>query len=92
MKACISTLIGICVLFNAGSSHAQCPSNKRQLDVAVTQGFVTESQAFKSINNNPDEQQTYSSGTTFITVRYFLYNRLAIGLAGGITKENNRFA
>ena len=57
MKACISTLIGICVLFNAGSSHAQCPSNKRQLDVAVTQGFVTESQAFKSINNNPDEQQ-----------------------------------
>src|SRR4051812_38657776 len=70
--------------------RAQCPSDKRQLDIQISQGFITGSQL--TVNSGNDGKAiTANSGTTFVTLRYFLYNRLAIGLTAGISSEQGLY-
>ncbi len=69
---------------------AQCPSNKGQLEVAVSYGLLSVDQLSQKVtgDNNPGSKNiTYNSGAPFVTVRYFLYNRLAIGFAAGSSSE-----
>ena len=77
---------------------AQCPSNKGQLEVAVSQGFITSDQISDQVAANENassgsggKTQTYNSGATFVTIRYFLYNRIALGFTGGITNERGQY-
>ena len=75
-------------------SRGQCPSNKAQLEIAVSYGLVTGSQVSDQISNNEHSDgktTTYNSGNTFLTVRYFLFNRLALGFSGGITNEKGQY-
>lgn len=75
-------------------SNGQCPSNKAQLEVAVSYGIITGSQVadrFNNTDNSDGKTRTYNSGNSFITVRYFLFNRLALGLSGGITNEKGQY-
>lgn len=81
-----------CLIFLMAASLcsvAQCPSNKRQLDIAVSYGIVPADQLAQTI---PGETITYNSGATFITARYFMYNRLAFGFSCGIENEKIQFA
>jgi hypothetical protein len=94
-RVTISTLL----LFVTASftATAQCPSDKRQWDIAVSHGFLTGDQVADQITTNDNasassggKTQTYNSGATFLTIRYFVYNRLAFGITGGITDERGQ--
>ena len=70
---------------------AQCPSDKRQLEVTASYGIISGSQLTNGLSEN-HQTLTYNSGAAFITARYFLYNRLAVGMAGGEAAENGQFS
>lgn len=77
---------------------AQCPSNKGQLDISVSQGIITSDQVAQQFttgdNTNSsgnNKKLTYNSGATFFSIRYFMYNRLALGISGGITNERGQY-
>ncbi len=72
----------------AGSS--QCPSNKGQLELALSYGTITSDQMNIGVQDN-NKTRTYNPGNAFITVRYFLYSCLAFGFAGGTTNERGQY-
>ena len=77
-------------LLMAVPGRGQCPSNKGQIDVAVSYGLLSVDQVAQKVtdDNNPGSKNiTYNSGAPFVTVRYFLYNRLAIGFSCGTNSE-----
>jgi hypothetical protein len=69
---------------------AQCPSDKRQVEITASYGIISGGQLSNGLSEN-NQTITYSSGAAFITARYFLYNRLALGVAGGEAAENGQF-
>jgi len=77
----------------------QCPSNKGQLDVSVSYGVITGDQVAQQFSTGDNANSsgnnktlTYNSGATFFSARYFLFNRLAIGLCYGVTNERGQYA
>lgn len=71
--------------------QGQCPSDKFQWDLSASYGFISTSQ-FSALDNQ-ERTRTVTSATAalFITARYFLFNRLAIGLTLGISGENGQY-
>ena len=92
----MKTVAVLFLLFGSIACSAQCPSNKRQIEIAASYGVITGDEAFGNIASNDNSQfnknMVYNSGASFITVRYFLYNRLAIGFSGGVTKERWQYS
>jgi hypothetical protein len=73
--------------------RAQCPSDKGQIEIAVSHGLITGNEiSDKLASTNTGKKQTFSSGADFITLRYFFYNRLAVGFTGGITSERGHYS
>jgi hypothetical protein len=63
-------------------SFAQCPSNKYQWEFAGSYGLISAamlrpSDSYTGVNAGP------APNAACLTVRYFVYNRLAIGATGG---------
>ena len=79
-------------LISAGiTSNGQCPSNKRQLEITGSFGLVSGSQVSSGLHES-EKTITYNSGASFVTARYFLYNRLALGVSGGMAGEHGQYA
>lgn len=78
------------------TGHGQCPSNKGQLELATSYGMITASQVGDKTEANSNsltgQSITYSSGMMFLTARYFFFNRLALGIAGGVSSERGQYA
>lgn len=76
------------------TTYAQCPSNMSQLEIAASYGLVTGDRFAAGFNNNEKSEGktvTSTSGNMFLSVRYFLFNRLALGLCGGRSTENGQY-
>jgi outer membrane protein W len=98
MKYCSFYIVLILLIACSFASKGQCPSDKRQFDIIINQGFITGDQLADQVKANDNasagsggKSETYNSGATFITVRYFLYNRLAFGFAGGINNVRGQY-
>lgn len=87
MNRTFAVLILLILFTDAAVSLAQCPSDKYQWDFSLSYGLMTSS--IYNDNNAPDGNKTITQvpHTTFFTVRYFLYNRLALGGAAGVASE-----
>jgi len=87
----MKTVAVLFLFFASIACNAQCPSNKRQIDIVASYGFITGDEISEKIapgdNSQSNTNIVYNSGASFLTVRYFLYNRLAIGFSWGVTKE-----
>ncbi len=76
--------------------YAQCPSDKRQLDISVSYGVISTDQVFGVPNDNGasvsgQKTLTNSPGSPSVTVRYFFFNRLAFGLTCGFLSESGKY-
>jgi hypothetical protein len=69
----------------------QCPSNKGQLELAISYGLMTGDQFSDQVSNNPAKKMTYNSGNAFFTLRYHFFSCLALGLAGGVTDAKGQY-
>lgn len=91
----ISAILFTAFIFISFSGKGQCPSDKGQIEITASYGMITGDQIAGSILTNDNGQFTksiaYNSGAPFITARYFLYNRLAIGFSGGVTNERLQY-
>jgi hypothetical protein len=89
--------IALLLFIAAYPCAGQCPSNKAQLEIAASYGPVTSDQFTDQFSTSTttgpsrNKSRTYASGTSFITVRYFMFNRLAIGFTGGIQSERGEY-
>jgi len=93
MKPLVASLIFIAAA-HCFVCNAQCPSNRGQLEVTVSYGMVTGSQVavqFSNSDNSGNKTITGNSGAEFLSVRYFLFNRLALGFSGGVTNEKGQY-
>ncbi len=77
------------LILAAARGYAQCPSNKHQFEVAGSYGLKSSTEVF---NSDSYKEQTASAGNMFITARYFLFNRLAFGLSGGMLTTKGTFS
>lgn len=68
----------MCFVVASLHSLAQCPSNKGQVDLLASYGFV----AADMVAGNPhaDAPHRTGTGTASAGIRYFLYNRLSLGI------------
>jgi len=82
-------LPAILIIWGSVCCQAQCPSNKHQFELAGSYGFKSSTELFSS---DPYRAQTASSGNMFVTARYFLFNRLALGLSGGMLTAKGSFS
>lgn len=84
MKAHQLTLL---LLLSRFTTMAQvCPSNRGQVEVAVSYGSVSPRQ----IQADPYSTITATTGATGVSVRYFRYSVLAFGLSGCILTEKGQ--
>jgi outer membrane protein W len=78
----------------AATAKAQCPSNRGQLEVTASYGLISSNQVsdnFTTADNSAGTKtRTYNSGSSFVSVKYFLFNRLAVGLSGGVASEKGQ--
>jgi len=91
MKLLCSCLCLFILLFHPIDGSGQCPSNKYQWDLSVSYGLISTSQFAANNNTDGDKMIASSSGASFFTVRYFLFNRLAICASGGVSGEKGRY-
>jgi len=79
------------VLSTAMICRGQCPSNKNQWDFSGSYGFISTSQ-FSGIDNQESTRTVTSAmAALFVSVRYFAFNRLAVGVAVGVSGEDGRY-
>lgn len=75
-------LLPVALYINPKQSYCQCPSNKAQLEITAGYGIVSGNQ----LTDQPRQKiSTYT--VPFANVRYFVFNRLAIGLYAGLASE-----
>jgi hypothetical protein len=75
MKGSLTCFTVMLFLLYAVATSAQCPSNKYQWDFSGSYGLVAGGKDEGIVTNTP--------AAVFITARYFIYNRLAVGACGG---------
>ncbi len=94
MRQILTYIFIIAALAHKGIALAQCPSNRSQLEITASYGLITGNQFaenFNSAENTDSKTRTYSSGNPFLSVRYFLFNRLALGASVGNTSEKGQY-
>jgi hypothetical protein len=73
------------LVYAVTASAQQCPSNKYQWDFSGSYGLMAAGKAEgKEITNTP--------AAAFFSIKYFIYNRLAVGACGGISTEKSKQA
>lgn len=82
------TIICCIALLLTHLCDGQCPSDRSQLEIAASYGVATSSQLGSAESN---KTETYYSGARFVTLRYFPFNRLAIGASIGATEERGQY-
>ena len=90
------TILLLFAVAGINAAYAQCPSNKRQLDISVSYGVISTDQVFGVPNDDGatvSGQKTLTSapGSPFINVRYFFFNRLAFGVTCGFLSESGKY-
>lgn len=92
MKHPLASAFTLCLIVIAHLSNAQCPSNKGQLEIAAGYGLVGSHNVTDAFSpeksTNPDTRK--ENGTPFANVRYFVYNRLALGVFAGAATETGQ--
>ena len=91
MQRILAHLIGLIALSISLPARAQCPSNKGQVEIALSYGNKPLNNEFTTASAVPNVV-TRNAGAPFATLRYFLYNRLAFGLACGTNSEKGHYA
>ena len=98
MKYLCSFIVLLALITVPFAAGAQCPSNKGQFEIAISHGFITGDQLADEIKARDNESagsggksETYNSGATFVTLRYFFFNRLALGIASGMNSVKGQY-
>ncbi len=89
MKCLYRIFVVLLFVLFSGEVIAQCPSNKAQLEIAAGYGAVNSDNFTEGLNNTnamPGKSGNHS-GTPFLIVRYFLFNRLGFGAFAGTANE-----
>ena len=82
--------VAILFLFTSYTGMGQCPSNRGQIDIAISYGaFSTDNVSLGASENN--KVVTSYSGARFVSIRYFLFRVLAIGCTGGVAAERGQY-
>ncbi len=77
------------VLLLTGHALGQCPSNKGQIELAANYGIIAGQHFFATTESNKVREQY--TGPAFGTIRYFFYNRAALGLSAGVYNEKGHY-
>jgi hypothetical protein len=92
----ILSIITLCSITSI--CRGQCPSDKGQFEISTTAGFVTPDEvtanfaAGDNLANGSIKSVTGTTGSTFVTIKYFPYNRLAFAISGGMNNENGLYS
>ncbi len=89
LRACLISFV--IILSGLLTCAAQCPSNKYQWDLSVSYGYTTNGISYTDAAQDGNKTISQYPQPAFFTVRYFLYNRLAIGAGAGITSEQGKY-
>ena len=81
----------IAFIFSTLTCTAQCPSDKYQWDLSVSYGYMNTGISYTDASQNGNKTIARYPQPAFFTVRYFLYNRLAIGVATGVASEQGKY-
>ncbi len=74
--------------------HGQCPSNRSQFEITASYGLIRGSQFTDNLSSSGTsggKTITSASGNAFLSGRYFLFNRLALGFSGGTATEKGHY-